>query len=190
MFTPRFWFPDKPSSGVALFGNTAPGHRLSEQLLRHVYVYWLTHSVELLSKEIAHCSQKRQHPAIVSEQNQNSYWYQNKYKMGHFTKEIMMLVGDSLVVMWFPLWFCLFNMHFPVQSTCCQWPEGIQSERSFLAIMCCLLYQKIQSRCKLLFFIHLELKPEKVMWAVFLFQIINHWFRFMNYLCGFFFCIV
>ena len=54
------------SSGVALFSKTAPGHRLSEQLLQHVYVYWLTHSVELHSKEIALCSQKRQHPAPVN----------------------------------------------------------------------------------------------------------------------------
>ena len=68
MFTPRFWFKDKLSSGVALFSKTAPGHRLSEQLLQHVYVYWLTHSVELHSKEIALCSQKRQHPAPVNGQ--------------------------------------------------------------------------------------------------------------------------
>ena len=64
-------------------------------------------------------------------------WYQNRYKMVQFTKEIMMLLRASLAVMWFPLWFCLFNMHFSVQCTRCRWPEGIQSEKSSLAIMCC-----------------------------------------------------
>ena len=147
MFTPRFWFSDKLSSGVALFSKTAPGHRLSEQLLQHVYVYWLSHSVELRSKEIALCSQKRQHPATVNGQTK-FYWCQNTYKMVQFTKEIMMLLGASLAVMWFPLWFCLFNMHLSVQCTSCRWPEGIQSEKSSLAIMCCLLYQRVQFRYK------------------------------------------
>ena len=68
MLTPRFWFKDNLSSGVALFSKTAPGHRLGEQLLQHVYVYWLTHLVEWRSKEIALCSQKRQHPAPVNGQ--------------------------------------------------------------------------------------------------------------------------
>ena len=145
MFTPRFWFSDKLSSGVALFSKTAPGHRLSEQLLQHVYVYWLSHSVELRSKEIALCSQKRQHPATVNGQTK-FYWCKNRYKMVQFTKEIMMLLGASLAVMWFPLWFCLFNMHLSVQCTSCRWPEGIQSEKSSLAIMCCLLYQRVQFR--------------------------------------------
>ena len=71
-------------------------------------------------------------------------WYQNRYKMVHFTKEIMMLLRPSLAVMW----FCLFNMHFSVQCTRCRWPEGIQSEKSSLAIMCCLPYQKVQFRYK------------------------------------------
>ena len=39
-------------------------------------------------------------------------------------------------------------MHFSVQCTRCRWPEGIQSEKSSLAIMCCLPYQKVQFRCK------------------------------------------
>ena len=39
--------------------------------------------------------------------------------------------------------FCLFHMHFLVQPICCRWPEGIQSEKSSLAIMCRLLYQKV-----------------------------------------------
>ena len=68
--------------------------------------------------------------------------------MVQFTKEIMMLFGASLAVMWFPLWFCLFNMHLSVQCTSCRWPEGIQSEKSSLAIMCCLLYQRVQFRYK------------------------------------------
>ena len=66
--------------------------------------------------------------------------------MVHFIKEITVLLGASLAIMWFPLWFCLFNMHFSVQCICCWWSEGIQSEKNSLAIMCCLLYQKVQSR--------------------------------------------
>ena len=75
-------------------------------------------------------------------------WYQNRYKMVHFTKEIMMLLRASLAVMWFPLWMCLFNMHFSVQCTRCRWPGGIQFEKSSLAIMCCLPHQKVQFRYK------------------------------------------
>ena len=54
-------------------------------------------------------------------------------------KEIMMLLGDSMALTWF---------HFPVQCTCCRWPEGIHTEKTYLAIICCLLYQKVQSRYK------------------------------------------
>ena len=67
-------------------------------------------------------------------------------KMVHITKEIMMFLRASLAVMWFPVWYCLFNMHFSVQCTRCRWPEGIQSEKSSFAIMCCLPYQKVQFR--------------------------------------------
>ena len=126
-------------------------HRLSEQLLQHVYVYWLTHSVELRSKEIALCSQ-RDSTRQLSMDKLNLYWYQNRYKMVHFTKEIVMLLGASLAVMWFLLWFCLFNMHFSVQCTSCRWPEGIQSEISSLAIMCCLPCQKVQFRYRTFFY--------------------------------------
>ena len=80
----------------------------------------------------------------------------NRYEMVHFTKEIMMLLGASLAVMWFPSWLCLLNMHFSVQCTRCRWPEGIQSEKSSLAIMCCLPHQKVQ-------FKYVQLKPVNVM---------------------------
>ena len=99
------------------------------------------------------CARKRWHFALkrdstrqLSMDKLNFYWCQNRYKMVQFTKEIMMLLGASLAVMWFPLWFCLFNMHLSVQCTSCRWPEGIQSEKSSLAIMCCLLYQRVQFR--------------------------------------------
>ena len=126
MFTPRFWIPDKPNSGAALFSKTAHGHWVNNSCnvymsyvccwgsttqnvgvwlstndryaRRHYYtvyfrlyegsvqwetlkvtehnytnikhyVYWLTHSVELRLKEIAPCSQKRQHPTPVNGQN-------------------------------------------------------------------------------------------------------------------------
>ena len=147
MFAPRFWFKDKLSSGVALFSKTAPGHRLSEQLLQHVYVYWLTHSVELRSKEIAPCSQKKQHPApakgqtkihidIKKVQNGTLYKGNNDVAKG--------FIGCHVIsIMILPVQYA-----FSVQCTRCRWPEGIQSEKSSLAIMCCLPYQKVQFKYK------------------------------------------
>ena len=125
IFIPGFRLPDRPSSGVALLSKTAAGDCLSEQLSQHVYVYvcWLIHSVELRSKETA--------SGTCQWTNYISYWHQNRYKMMHFKKEIILLVGASLAVMWFPLWFCLFNMLFPAQRTCCLWLEGNPIQRIF-----------------------------------------------------------
>ena len=97
----------------------------------------------VISEQKLHTVRCHSNPAKFLQNHHNRhpiahrYWYQNRYEMVHFTKEIMMLLGASLAVMWFPSWLYLFNMHFSVQCTRCRWPEGMQSEKSSLAIMCC-----------------------------------------------------
>ena len=69
--------------------------------------------------------------------------------MVQFKKEIMILITASLMVMSFPLWVCLFNIHFKSSALFAGGLKYPRPKESSLIITFFLLVSKVHTRYNL-----------------------------------------